>query len=291
MGFEEYIKEPSDFPILLGKTKPAQYIIRYLGDLKTKTCIIEMKYIDKDFMIDFQGFYVRAFQEIKKFTTRLHFFSNEFDSSEFETAIETSDEAFIQSLQDSYLGFVVIKPIFEENDKERPLIGRTLLKPYPTQTNNKIRRYLSINHNVSLFGIKLEINSIPFQSQDTGVSACATIALWTTLQTLKTIFYTPGLSPIEITKLSSLYPSDSRIFPQTEGLTLEQMINCIRELELDVEILNYEKIGTDDIINTAIKAFTNLGIPLIATLKIKDDLGFRDLHAVVITGYQSNSDG
>ena len=50
-----------------------QYIFRYL-DGKCKTVLIEKEYIDKDYLIDYSLFYSRAFQEVPRFTQRIHYF-------------------------------------------------------------------------------------------------------------------------------------------------------------------------------------------------------------------------
>jgi hypothetical protein len=62
----------------------ADYVLRYLDELKANTCVIEEQYIDKDYLIDYQKFYSRSFKEMKRFTKRIHFFSNSFSSKQFE---------------------------------------------------------------------------------------------------------------------------------------------------------------------------------------------------------------
>ncbi len=205
------------------------------------------------------------------------------------------------------MGFVIIKPIKDKNDN--PLIGRTLLKPYhpinesSTDGSPIYEHYLAFGNEVSLYGITLGVESVPFQAQDQGVSACATIALWTVLRTLTKIFSMSRLSPVEITEASTSYPTLSRIFPQT-GLSIEQMITGMRSVDLDVEVLNImslqqivlekeilaEILPTDHVVTTAIKAYLKMDIPLIATLSLKTDDKLVGHHAIVITGYQCDSD-
>lgn len=275
----------------LGGTKQAKYITGYLVDMDAKFCIIEKPYIDKDYMIDYQLFYSRAFQPHKKFTTRYHFFSHQFTSVEFEEALNHNNLVTIKKIKKSYLGFVVIKPI--QDGEGHNLIGRTLLKTYPCDDNK--RHYLSMNNPVSLFGIRLNVASIPFQVQDQGVSACATVALWTGLQSLTRIFDIPKLAPAEITEVSTLFPTLDRRFPQS-GLTLEQIINCIISTKnLDVEVINIkdsiQSLPDDHVITTSIKSFINMKIPLLAVISLNRPCREPDLHAVVITGYRTNEQG
>jgi hypothetical protein len=185
------------------------------------------------------------------------------------------------------LGFVVIRPIKDSDGN--PLIGRSLLKTYPSKEDGDKRFFVSVDYDVSLFGIPLKVKSLPFQVQDQGVSACATIALWTALHPLADAFGIPRLSPAEITEKSTSFPSEYRTFP-SGGLNWEQMINYVKSVGLDVEVINVEETKDDDIILTAIRAYIGAGLPLIGSLALaKEDYTGR--HAVVISGYRCDSDG
>ncbi|MGD6809960.1 MAG: hypothetical protein ACQCN3_09710 [Candidatus Bathyarchaeia archaeon] len=272
----------------MGKSEQANYIYRYLDfeTLKPKTMVIEQDYIDKDYLVDFQRFYVRSFDHIKKLTTRVHFFKSEMTKTKFKTLLKNNK---LVKQQKDYLGFSVIKPITDEEGN--PRIGRTLLRTYPKRKDSDHSRfYISETSHVSLFGSSLTVDSVPFQAQDKGVSACATIALWTTLQSLICEYKLKSYSPAEITEIATAFPSQFRMFPQG-GLTIGQMISCIRSTGLDVEIINQP---TDEIITTAVKAYTYAGIPIIANLvftSYQDGKKQIDYHAVVIVGYQCDANG
>jgi hypothetical protein len=275
-----------------GYSRQARYIYEYLTDLKARTIVVEEKYIDKNYLIDYQKFYSRSFEPIKRFTTRLHFFCGAFSAEKFKHILENNKTSDLGD----YLGFVVVRPI--EGADRKPLIGRTLLSTYPDTTDGLKRVYVKAENSVSLFGIPLSVKSIPFQAQDQGVSACATVALWTTLQSLIHVFGVQERSPAEITEIATEFPSQSRVFPQA-GLSLNQMLTCIRltDPDLDVETINTDfgvksiKASIDDKIATAVKAYTTFaGIPLIGTLKLSKRRE-TDYHAVVIDGYQSDADG
>lgn len=220
----------------LDDSHQAEYLIRYLADLDAKTCVLEDKYVDKDYLIDYQKFYSRSFDEAKRFTERIHFFVEDFSTTKFEESLENND---IEYLRKSYLGFVVIRPI-KGSDRKR-LIGRTILNAYPDEKGSEKRVFIRGNYDVSLFGIPLSVSSLPFQVQDQGVSACATIALWTALHPLADTYGIQRLFPAEITELSTSFPSEYRNFPSS-GLNWGQMINCVKSMELDVETIIYPKI-------------------------------------------------
>ena len=232
-NFSVFSFSPHYISELLEKTNQASYLIQYLQNLEAKTYILEEEYVDKDYMIDFQKFYARSFEKIGKFTKRIHFFNEKFDEKDFQKALESNDKEVINTLKRSYLGFTVVKPLRGADGNK--LIGRTLLKTYPEEVDDEMRIFIKKKYTASLFGIPLEIESLPFQAQDQGVSACATIALWSALHPLSDIFEIKRDSPAEITEIATSLPF-SRKFPSS-GLTFEQMINYIQSLGLDTEVI------------------------------------------------------
>ena len=282
---KEYLKHPD----LMGNSFQADYILRYLEDDENsaKTCIKESKYIDKDFIIDYQMFHCRSFENIERITKRFHFFKNEFSINDLEVALKTNKKEFLKGLNDHYLGLWIIKPLKGEDNE--PIIGRSLIKPYP---DKGLRYFVRGKYSSSLLGVRLNIESLPFQSKDERVSACATIALWSALNPLRELFEIPRHSPAEITEIACTSPDDARKFPST-GLNLEQMINYIRRIGLDVEILNLAKASNDIHVQTFIRTYINAGLPIIAALKLRqkvDNKGREVIidkgHAVVISGYK-----
>ncbi len=274
--FDEELRE------YIGYSCVANYLMRYLRDIDAKTCVIEEKYVDKDYLVDYQLFYSRSFEDIKRYTLRLHFFKNVFSEDELRDFILKGS---FEKLKESYLGFVVVKPICDESDQ--PLIGRTALKPYPEEDDGKKRFFIKCRIPVCLFGMKKDIETLPYQQQDRGVSACATIALWTCLFPLSNLFKIPRQSPAEITKISTRCPAPHRRFPSV-GLTLEQILRYIGEIGLDNEVL-LDIEG--DKVPLVVKAYLNAGLPLLALLKFSKGSSSPDWHAVVISGYKTNESG
>jgi hypothetical protein len=263
---------------LLGNSYQGNYLLDYLSGLNAKTCILEGDYIDKDYMIDYQKFYSRSFFGYKRITKRIHFFATDFSPDDFEKSLENSN---VKDLQESYLGFAVIKPI--EDSNKNPLIGRSILKTCPSKAGDEKRFFISRDYCASLFGIPLTVESLPFQVQDQAVGGCATVALWSAIQHLADIFGTPKHSPAEITEIATSFPSEFRAFPST-GLTWEQMINYVRSTGLDIETI---LCRDDNIISIAVKAYIKeMKLPLIGLIKLPEGE-----HAVVISGYQCDSRG
>jgi hypothetical protein len=268
---------------LAGNSKQAQHLsANYLKTIKCETIVKEDKYIDKDYIIDYSKYYARSFLDYPRQSTRLHFFRNQFTEPEFIKAIEDNN---VNATCGEYLGFIVVKPIKEA--KER-ILGRTLLKTYPcSQTKDRI--YIKPTHKLSLFGQEEEIESLPFQAQDSQVGACATVALWTASHALKDLYGTKLYSPSEITEKASNFPTKHRNFPANGGLVLEQMIGYINSLDLDKEIIALSDDRMQiDAARLIIRAMVSAGIPIIATLNLTRDRIGKDIvdkHAVVISGY------
>ena len=312
-------ENPKVFPFsealkIMGDSYASHYIFNYLRDIKplsAETCILEPKYIDKDYLIDYSKFYSRSFDIDEKFTQRLHFFYNKFSEEDFDKIIlNDSSKSNIEELNKYYLGFTIIKPI--KDHKENKLIGRTALQPYPKKEGDEERFYLTAKQNVSLFGINLSLESVPFQTQDQAVAACATIACWVTLHPLSDLFEIAKLSPYEVTEKSVTYPIAGRNFPSS-GLTLDQMKNYYNSVGLDTEYIvpeTFRKIDLytfkDDVVADVTKAYLNLGLPIIIHLGLKKKIVNKyrirhyiferlfklrvtdeyDYHAAVITGYR-----
>jgi hypothetical protein len=116
---------PASKEMILGKNHP-DYFNKYLksDDIGVKTIVVEHDYIDRDFLEDFSGYYVRCFSDYKRKCTRLHFFSEKFQQADFDLFLEQFDPDFKNKLEKSYLGFIVIKPL------PQTIIGRTCLKTY-----------------------------------------------------------------------------------------------------------------------------------------------------------------
>ena len=273
-----------------------QYIFKYL-DGKCKTVLIEKEYIDKDYLIDYSLFYSRAFQEVPRFTQRIHYFSDNFDNSYFASVLKNFSKRKTQCLKDAYLGFSVIKPI--TNQKGKNLLGKTVIKTYPEENNRYIRKFIKTNIRVSLFGIPLAMNSLPFQPQDRRVSACATVSLWISSYALADRFFgVPIRSPYEITIKASEFPSLGRDLPSS-GLNIYQITNYIKSLNFDTEYINAKETKNNSIYNgiisDSIRAYVFSDFPIIASLclsqkskkrKTKKSHECDARHAVIISGYK-----
>jgi len=254
------------------------YLKDYFNALEAKTIFIENDYIDRDFLEDFAGYYVRCFTPYRRKCFRFHFFSMSFSQGDFEALLKGTGGLLSQeNLQNTYLGFTVIKPL------PQTIIGRTCLKTYPGDG----RRYFPTVrcYNPNLFGIPLKIDTLAFQEQDQVVAACATSALWSVFQKTGKLFSHPIPSPVEITNTASIFaPLETRILPN-KGLSVYQMTHAIRSVKLEPFLV---KAQNEHVLKSTLYAYLNGQIPLLMGIDLVDTSDNNKIwgkHAVAITGY------
>lgn len=264
----------------------SNYFDKYLQSksLKVKTIVVEYNYIDRDYLEDFSAYYVRCFSDYERKCTRLHFFSYKFSLEDFESFLNNYSKENHETLNEKYLGFIVIKPL------PQTIFGRTCLKIYDELDKPPdIRSYPTVReYEVNLCGYNLTVKSVAFQEQDHVVSACATSALWSAFQCTAKLFHHKILSPVEITKSATEhFPLSERTFPNT-GLNIEQMMHAVQKLEIEPFVIDIE----DDEYNfkNCIYSYLSFGIPIILCLELYETLNGKYInkgsHAVVITGFR-----
>ena len=268
------VTSPNHWPLL-----QAEYLQIYLEKIGCQTVIVENHYIDRVFMHDDAIYYVRSLRSYPNFTKRLHFFKQAFDCARWSEMIDLAgrgEHSAIQAhLQDCYLGFSVIRPL-----PDSP-IGRTVLPAFslcpPGETNSSFAP--TRRHNVHLAGFSLSVDGVPFQSQDQGVSACATTALWSALDCVAATEEITISSPASITESATRYPlQEGRQFPN-EGLTVRQICEATRAAGFSPIVIRGGSIADDAI---QIFSYARSGFaPVLALLPTKTgDPG----HAVCCVG-------
>ena len=260
----------------------AEYLQVYLREIGCQTVIVENHYIDHVFMHDDAVYYVRSLRSYPNFTKRLHFFNRSFNHASWREMIDRAgrvEHSVIQdNLQACYLGFSVIRPL-----PDSP-IGRTVLPaispraPVDTVSSFATTRH----HNVHLAGFSLHVDGVPFQSQDQGVSACATTALWSALDCVAAKEEITVSSPASITESATRYPlQEGRPFPN-EGLTVRQICEATRVAGFSPLVIHSQSIADDRL---QISSYARSGFaPVLAIIPAK---GGRTGHAVCCVGLRN----
>ena len=261
------------------------YFENYFDFVEAKTVLVENHYIDRDFLEDFSGYYVRCFADYSRKCSRLHFFDIVFDVTNFENLLLGNEESVdLASLQAGYLGFIVLKPL------PLTIIGRTCLKVYPTAEEKPeiSRRYFPTvrNYKANLFGVTLKVKTLAFQEQDRVAAACATSALWSTFQATGILFQHLIPSPVEITKSATINSQLLARSLPSQGLTAEQIAQAI--LSVGLEPLLFEA-SDGNLLKNTLYAYLRSKIPVLMIVSLFDmKSSFPNClgrHAVVISGY------
>ena len=204
------------------------YLSAYLEQIRCATVLIEDHYVDRDYVEDMAIFYARSLRAYPPYCQRLHFFSESFDETRWRALLVRANrgetETVRQWLQGAYLGFSVIRPLAGS-----PL-GRTVVATFgPEASEGRRREFGGIrDYTAHIGGFELHVEGLAFQQQDRGVSACATIALWSAVHRVAPSEGLPVMTPAQITEAATrYYLPDGRPLP-SEGLTLDQVCEATR---------------------------------------------------------------
>lgn len=288
--FNEYeyfnlLKEICESPKCVEDNDRISNIYDYLAHdaVACKTILVEESYVDGDFLNDYSYFYSKCFEDTKRFCIRLHFFDIEIKEEELHEVIAGEKsikerEAFEATLQNGYLGFVVIKPL------PYAVIGRTCLALF--SKDEKIRAFGATHEYRAYFaGIRLNIKSLAFQEQDTVVAACATIALWSAFHALYAIFGIPIPAPSEITAKAFKSSTGMKRKMPSRGLNAYQICDVIKTQGMEFELREIRQ--KDTVTETDISYLTRFaaaylacGLPTLLLFEFKD----KTKHAVTVAG-------
>lgn len=217
----------------VGDARPqVRYLRCYFAGLNAASVLEEPFYFDRDYLSEFQAFYGVSAREYPNRCKRLHFFSERL-TRERVVAAACGDPQAQADLQRTYLGFVVVRPI-----PAAPL-GRTVACWYPDADAFTTPRVVTParEYRCNIAGFTLKVRGLAWQQQDSAVGACATVALWSMLHS--SAFDDTHAIPTtaDITRFAHRTASlGSRVFP-SNGLSLHQMLEAIKEAGLAPVVL------------------------------------------------------
>jgi len=275
----------ADFPDVFHKEQ-TDYIYRYTKDLGATSILLEFDYVDKDYLEDYSRYYVKCFSSNGYKCARLHFFAKDINHKYInDVLVSGNNSEQAKTLRDTYLGFMVIKPL------PKTFIGKTCLKHYrDINIQGGIKRALKRSYNVDLFGINLHIESIAFQEQDKVVAACATTAIWSSLHATswRSIREISACSEITTNAINHIDNSNNS-FPNKE-LSNKQIMRA-----LDIEGFRHHneliaKMIKMDFFNS-VRTHIDSNLPLILGVEVygvsdENILTKKAGHAVTILGYK-----
>jgi hypothetical protein len=218
--------------------KQLNYIDCYVRhrDLRCKSVVVEDHYVDRDHIEDHSVFYSKNLIDYPNYCQRVHFFSLTKDELRTEMrrirALRASAGAELYASAcakfscTNYIGFAVIKPLAGSP------VGRTVLRPLQADSGKSHTREFNCvcDFDIHLLGLRLGISGLPFQQQDLGVSACATTALWISLQRARQLEQGGAATPAQITIRASQFALPFGRPMPSEGLSLDQMSQAVQSL-------------------------------------------------------------
>jgi hypothetical protein len=258
-----------------------EYLGIYLKELGCQTVLVEGHYIDRDYVHDVALFYSRSLRSYPNYCERLHFFGNNFDQESWRAMVvdAASRKSAAKTLQDSYLGFSVVRPL-----PGSPL-GRTVLPTLGPKTKSGAKRSFGAvrPYNVHLAGFTLEVTGLVFQQQDQGVSACATTALWSAMHNVTKAEGLTILTPAEITEAASRYALPTGRALPSEGLTIQQICEATRAAGLQPVLIPSVSLDHD---RAQLLAYLSSGFAPVMALQPLSGSGVG--HAVCAVGLKTN---
>jgi len=270
------------------KDEIVAYLSNYLEKRHCSLILSEKQYIDKEYLADFASFHLKAFAHYKKTCSRVHFFTgvcyDEID--DFKRALLLSPNFGLSHcfFQERYLGFVVVKPL------PNHFIGRTCIKPEFQEGAN----IFAYQYKSNIHGLELFIHSLPFQAQDPSIGVCASVSLWSALKGASKIFddlVVPNIG--KITDIADkIVPTTQRVYPSS-GLRPTQMVQVIKQLDLEVEYRDWYNPIFRNKLKEIIKGYCAIKLPAILLLNLKrypsSSPSYIPNHAVALSGYKINN--
>jgi hypothetical protein len=225
-----------------GKLNQLRRIFEYLAP-DCQSAVREHHYIDRHFMEDHGALYAHNFSSSSNFCERVHFFRCSAEQTEKRLlelmALRRASDGQKRLSEESacfaeanYLGFTVLKPL------PGTPVGRTVLQPRAGSGDKLLVEFTTRPYVIHLGGITFSICGAAFQEQDIGVSACATTALWSSLQQLKHSEQFGVATPAEITSLAGNVRMPSGRAMIASGLTLEEMSRAVTALGLMPQVVD-----------------------------------------------------
>jgi hypothetical protein len=239
VSLEDILKLPDPYFILPEDARrQLNYIDRYVRhpELGCRTVVLEEHYIDRDYIEDHSVFYSKSLTNYPNYCTRVHFFSLEPTQLQSEItrirSLRSSAEEHVfweecgRLSKRHYIGFAVIKPL------PGCPVGRTVLRCLQEDSKKgHLRKFkCACDFDAHLLGLRFTVKGLPFQQQDLGVSACATTALWISLQRAAQLEHAGAATPAHITMRASQFALPFGRPMPSEGLSLDQMCQAIQSL-------------------------------------------------------------
>lgn len=232
---------------------------------------IEFPYIDRMYRDSYYAYHAMKLNPYRKDCIRISFFAGPITGDEFR------DVKLITSLQQRYLGFMILRPTIPD------VIGRNVISPTALRRHD----FLSINtkFETTADNVKLFVHGFPHASQDEETMTCAEIMIWCLSE-----YFSQGsaiyksVMPSEILH-HSRDRTNEKILP-SNGLDLGEINYVVRALGFANQTYVLESYG--DELKNLMSCYISSGLPIIT---IVDNIHHRSSgHVILTVGHSITTD-
>lgn len=212
---------------------------------KCDTILVEYPYYDKDYLSTYYLFYAKKTRNYRKQCYRLHIF-----------------------YQKVYMGYYTLRPTSYATK-----IGRSYLNP--EIFFEKPAYIMHSSYDVSIIGDRYDIKAFPWMQQETDITVCAHVAVWTILR-----YYGNKYKHYQDISMGSIIEkmpeSVGRKVP-TLGVSMKQIPDIFKKLDFSPIVIQ-KKYQEDDEFRRELFAYIESAIPVIACMS-------DEKHAISIIGH------
>lgn len=225
----------------------------YIGT-RIAAILIEYPYYEKDYLSTYYAFYSKQHTMHSKVCFRLHFFGkvNEENNSRV------------------YYGYISLREGIKDSK-----IGKTYLSP-KLLIDEGMDAYLMLDtFSSDVYGEKLLVDAFPWMKQETDISVCAHVAMWSILRYYGNRY--KGHRDTVMGEIVEMVQNDRGRKIPSKGLTPDQIVDTLDLYNFSPVLLGDEHNKLHYFVNEII-AYIESGIPIVATMNKKR-------HAITLFGH------
>lgn len=224
---------------------------KYIG-MKCRAVLVEYPYYEKDYLSTYYSFYSKQHAHHSKVCFRIHFFGE------------------LENDKREYYGYISLR----EGTKNSK-IGKSYLSPKLLIEQEQEAYLMLDDFSVDVYGERMYVKAFPWMRQETDVSVCAHVAMWSILRYYGNRY--KGHRDTVMGEIVDMVQNDKGRKIPSKGLTPNQIVDTLDLYNFSPILLGDEYHKLHYFVNEII-AYIESGIPVIATMN-------RKRHAVTLIGH------
>lgn len=228
-------------------------IKKYIGT-KAAALLIEYPYYEKDYLSTYYSFYSKQHIVHSKVCFRLHFFGKTREESDSRP----------------YYGYISLREGIKDSK-----IGKTYLSPKLLIDEGEEAYLMLDTFSANIYGEKVSVSAFPWMKQETDISVCAHVAMWSILRYYGNRY--KGHRDTVMGEIVEMVQNDRGRKIPSKGLTPDQIVDTLDLYNFSPVLLGDEYNKLHYFVNE-IMAYIESGIPIVATMN-------RKRHAITLLGH------